>query len=183
MENEALSTSELERSLFKDARAVKVEIEILEEQHQDLVRVCTRNKWSVREGYRVALTTGLGKLRADLLEGESEEQLGLTERLMHLESLYAVMKFNAFHLMKDNQTLELQNAALRNTVSALEGALRRVQDENSGLRIRLGEKPSDSAGPLIEKVPTSLSGIRVPAKQSGARGSILSRLGLAKKSG
>ena len=174
MSSDEFSTSEMQRHFFEDACTVKVEIEVFEDQHQDALRAFRANHWRVEEGYRIALSTGLGKLSADQMEEEDDAEVHMPERLMRLESLYAVMKFNAFHLMRDNQTLEMQTCALRNTISALEGALERAHAETNALRSRLGEPPTKWPSILIEQVP-SLTGIRSAIQEPSRWRAALSR--------
>ena len=159
-----LSTHEMERDFFQGAQPVKVEVELLEETLEEARRVFAANGWTDAEGLRIVMTTGIGKLKSE--QTLSDDTLaspdtvkGLSNRMMQLESLYAVMKYRAFHLMKDNQILEIQNNALRNTIHALEGTMQRLHDENLALKDRLGEETWRPLPGLVSGAPTQLSGL------------------------
>ena len=138
-ERESPSTFELKRRFFQGARTMRVEIDMLEETYQSALATFESNAWTPQEGLQIALTMGLGTMATEQLcdpdsaasEGEDKR---LTDRLSQLESLYAVMKFRVFHLMRDNQVLELQNSAFRNTVLGLESMVERLRRENAHLR-------------------------------------------------
>ena len=150
------STFELEQKFFQGARTVVVEVEILEETYQDALRVFSANSWSPEEGFRIALTTGLGKMKTEQLMDSVESSNGpssITNRLMQLESLYAVMKHRVFHLMRDNQALEFQNSASRNVLSGHQVVIERLREENGQLRARMAELSTGALPGLIGPPP------------------------------
>jgi len=77
----------------------------------------------------------------------------ITNRLMQLESLYAVMKHRVFHLMRDNQALEFQNAASRNVLSGHQVVIERLREENGQLRARLAELSAGTLPGLLGSPP------------------------------
>jgi hypothetical protein len=181
-----LSTHEMEQDFFRGAQPVKVEVELLAETLEKARQVFAANGWDEAEGLRIALATGIGKLNVDqTLPDEdlaSPDTLqGLSDRMMQLESLYAVMKYRAFHLMKDNQILEIQNNALRNTIRALEGTMQRLHDENLELKDRLGEATWRPVPGMVARAPTMLSEVVAAPARQGFLQRICRRLGLRKK--
>ncbi|MEM4725210.1 MAG: hypothetical protein QXP01_09380 [Candidatus Hadarchaeum sp.] len=63
---------------------------------------------------------------------------------MDLESVAAVMKFRAFSFMRDNQVLDMQTGALRNTILGLESMVQQLREENAVLRQELQRlKPTE----------------------------------------
>lgn len=130
--------TELERRFFDRAEVVSLEIQVLKDTYDDILTAIERNGWEHEEGLRVLLTLGLGYAQGQrLLCANDEEKERLIGRLMDLESVAAVMKFRAFGLMRDNRVLEMQTGALRNTISGLEGMVKRLQEENLALRSEL----------------------------------------------
>jgi hypothetical protein len=187
MDEQDLSTEEMERDFFQGAEVVKVEVAVLRETLEEAKRVFAANGWSEEEGLRIALTLGMGmgKLKAEqALSDESLAPLdtpgGLSDRLMQLDSLYAVMKYRAFHLMKDNQTLEIQNAALRNTIHALEGHIQRLNEEIAALKGGRGGGALRRIPGVVEPAPTTLRGIAAGQKPVGLVRRILRRLGVGR---
>lgn len=185
MEDHDLSTNEMERDFFHDAETVKVEIEVMKETMDEARKVFASNGWDEAEGLRIALTTGIGKLMTDQTLSDdalaSPDTLkGLSDRMMQLESLYAVMKFRAFHLMKDNQTLEIQNNALRNTIHAMEGQVQRLQHEIAALKSHGGASKTRLIPGLVERAPTQLSEVTDTPERRGCLYAIRRRLGMEK---
>src|SRR4051794_35053221 len=90
------------------AGSIAVEIEILKESHEEILRVLRENEWDLEEGLRTLLLTGLGYQDAKLRLGQTEEEGGASgsasaaqiERLANdlaaYHSMYSVMKFKAF---------------------------------------------------------------------------------------
>jgi len=129
--------TDLERRLA-GASTTRVSIEVLQETHDDLLEVISRNGWDTEEGLRVLLTMGLGYAQGKrFLEADDEEQQRLARYLAELESVAAVMRFNAYGLLRDNQVLEMGVGANRNHIRGLENLVRRLQEENAQLRARL----------------------------------------------
>lgn len=188
MDVQDLSTEEMERDFFQGAEVVKVEVAVLRETLDEAKRVFAANGWMEEEGLRIALTLGMGKIKAEqTLSDESLAPLdtpgGLSDRLMQLDSLYAVMKYRAFHLMKDNQTLEIQNAALRNTIHALEGHIQRLNEEIAALKGGRGGHALRRIPRVVDPAPTTLRGIATEQKPVGLVRRVLRRLGVGRSDG
>lgn len=185
MDEHDLSTGEMERDFFQGAEVIQVAVSILRETLEEAKPIFAANGWTDEEGLRIALTLGLAKIKTD--QAISDDMLasldtpkGLSDRLMQLDSLYAVMKYRAFHLMKDNQTLEIQNAALRNTIHALEGHIQRLNEEIAALKSGRGGGPMRRIPGVVEPAPTTLSEVPMGQKPAGGLRRILRRLGLGR---
>lgn len=125
---------------FDAAEVVVLEIPVLKETHQEMLAVIEDEGWQQEDGLRTLLTMGLGYVRGELfLHGEDPDRLRLSERLMNLESVAAVMTFRTFGLMKDNQTLDIRMGALRNAVYGLKAVVRRLRAENEALKQEVAE--------------------------------------------
>ncbi|MDH7487938.1 MAG: hypothetical protein QHH80_00300 [Anaerolineae bacterium] len=188
MDEHELSTEEMERDFFRGAEVIQVAISILRETLEEAKQVFAANGWTEEEGLRIALTLGLAKIKTDqVISDDSLASLdtpgGLSDRLMQLDSLYAVMKYRAFHLMKDNQTLEIQNAALRNTIHALEGHIQRLNEEIAALKSGRGGGTARRIPGVVEPAPTTLREVHAAQRPAGLVRRILRRLGLGRSDG
>lgn len=152
-----------------DAWTTLIEIRIHSEMLKEANRLIGENGWEVDEGLRIIFANGLfyllGRRRLEGLDGGqadlAEEVKRLTAELMDMQSKYAVMKFRAFTLQQDNQTLEFQNTGLRGEnrmamsrltkfredEQALTAELSRLRAENERLRQRLGLVEGDATLP------------------------------------
>jgi hypothetical protein len=126
--------TDFERRFFDGAETVNVTIQILKETYDDILAAIECNSWELEEGLRILLTLGLGYTQGKLLlHADGEEQNRLIDRLLNLESVAAVMKFQAFSFMRDNQVLEMRMGALQNTILGLQGLVERLRSENRAL--------------------------------------------------
>lgn len=129
---------DFEHQFFDGAETVDIVIKVLKETYVDILAAIEHNGWEVEEGLRIILTLGLGYTQGQrLLQAGDEERNRLIERLMDLESVAAVMKFRAFSFMRDNQVLDMQMGALRNTILGLEALAQQLREENAALRQEL----------------------------------------------
>jgi regulator of replication initiation timing len=143
---------ETDTDMFADVREQVVQIPILEEIYQDILRLCQENEWEKEEGLRTVLTFGLGYLRgeqvltrlnADEADPAAELQAKV-EELSGYQSMYAVMKFKAFKLWQVARTLEMNVAGLRaeldlcrSTIPHLRERIAQLVKENARLLERL----------------------------------------------
>jgi|YNPNPStandDraft_1061719.scaffolds.fasta_scaffold52098_1 chromosome segregation ATPase len=135
---EALSSAEFEQRFFAEADIVTLEVKILKETYDEIVKVIQRNGWEIEEGLRILLTLGSGYAQGHyLLQADNEQQHRLAERLADLESVAAVMKFRTYTFMRDNQVLEMRSAALQNAVVGLEAVVQRLRSERDALGAEL----------------------------------------------
>jgi len=178
MDRELPSTMEFERRFFEGAEVVSVEIKILKETYEEMVAILERGRWDLDKGFRILLAQGLGYAKGQLLlEADDEERARMAKRLAERESMYAVMKFETFNFMRDNQVLEMREAALRQSNTGLEGVVRRLRAENDALieetrrlredvqvleeRLALLEAPPQPKAPPRSRPPTEPIGGRL----------------------
>ncbi|MBC7232783.1 MAG: hypothetical protein H5T68_06050 [Chloroflexi bacterium] len=128
---------DFEHQFFNGAETVDIVIKVLKETYEDILAAIQRNGWELEEGLRIILTLGLGYTQGQrLLQADNEERNRLIERLMDLESVAAVMKFRAFSCMRDNQVLDMQTGALRNTILGLETLVQQLREEKCSVAAR-----------------------------------------------
>jgi len=106
-----------EEDFFPDTKVEHVELDILNDVWQDLQAEITLNSWTVDEGLRFILATGLAGLRAERqreqvknkpladLEAELDR---LQRQRMQIDGRYAVMKFRTYQFMQDAKTLAIK---------------------------------------------------------------------------
>jgi hypothetical protein len=134
------------------ADSVELQIEVLKESHEQLLKVIEANEWSDDEGLRTVLLTGLGYLNTQLQleqvnrlaaagDPEAAKQMdAMVRELAAYHSMYSVMKFKAFKLYKVNQVLEFNVSGLRATEQMWEGwadRMRRQHAEQQAELLRL----------------------------------------------
>jgi hypothetical protein len=169
------------------AESVTLQIEILKESYDEMVRVMGENEWDSEEGLRTLLLTGLGyqdaRLRLGLIADRnamgdpsgSEHLDRLVNDLAAYHAMYSVMKFKAFKLYKVNQVLDFNVAGLRATERMWEGwadVMRRrqadLQAEIERLRAQLSEfeidtRSADDGSEAAGSARSTSTGITFPA--------------------
>lgn len=159
MTRELPSTIDFERHFFEGAEVVSVEIKILKETYEEIIALLEHSGWDLDKGFRILLAQGLGYAKGQLfLEADDEERARMAKRLAERESMYAVMKFETFNFMRDNQVLEMREAALRQANAGLEGVVRRLRAENEALtediqRLQENVKTLEERLALLEDPP------------------------------
>lgn len=161
---------------FDVAAPVTLQIEILRESYDEIMRVILDNEWEREEGLRIVLLSGLGYLdakqrlgRIDKAEADGDPQGGrhvdrLVNDLASYHQQYSVMKFKAFKLYKVNQVLEFNISGLRETERMWEAWAARMRRQHSELQtevIRLrslmSEFKLDWDAPLSREVEAGLA--------------------------
>ena len=164
---------------FDVATAVTLQIDVLRETYDEIMRVILDNEWEREEGLRIVLLSGLGYLDAkERLEHLSPSSVaGDVESARHLDTLvndlasyhqqYSVMKFKAFKLYKVNQVLEFNISGLRETERMWEAWAARMRKQHSELQtevIRLRSLMSefrlDWDAPLSREVEVGLAPVQ-----------------------
>lgn len=133
--------------LFDGARRRRIEIELLEETYQQALELIRANRWDVEEGLLIIFANGLAYLTGERRWHEvasragavDEELKRVMEELIHLQSMYSVMKFRAFVLQQDNEALAFQNTGYREENQALVRRLERFRADEERLRMKLRE--------------------------------------------
>lgn len=98
------------------ARVATVEVKLMQETLDEMNVILARNGWEPEKGLRILLCQGLGYAKGLLaLHSSDKERETLALRLARNESMYAVMKYDVFHVTRDNQTLGMRDAALSNS--------------------------------------------------------------------
>lgn len=104
----------------------RLEIDILEDDYEAMLRLFAERGLTVDEGVRLALFTGLAELRRQ--GDDSGDEASLTKQLNRLEGAYVGMKHKAYLLALDNERMELARngwevelQALRRMIAQLRG--------------------------------------------------------------
>jgi hypothetical protein len=151
---------EMYAGLFKGMATDTVRVPLSKEVLDQARTLAQENGWSEEEAFQIIFANGLfyllGRRRRVGLDGHdadlAAEVKRLTTELIDMQGKYAVMKFRAFTLQQDNQTLEFQNTGLRlengmamsrldkfrEDEELLRAQLRLLQEDNERLRERLG---------------------------------------------
>jgi hypothetical protein len=164
-------SADFERRFFAGAEQVVVSIEVLVEMYDEMLAVIAQSGLQTEEGLRILLAQGLGYAKGQLLlQADDEARARMAARLAEVESMYAVMKRQTFCFMRDNQVLEMQNAAFKNANLGLSGVVQRLRSENEALtdEVRLlrgeveaareakGERGETKAGGASAKRPKGI---------------------------
>jgi hypothetical protein len=111
--------------VFDEASLVTLQIEVLRESYDEILRVLEANEWGMDEGLTTMLLSGLGlqkglvhlsEVNGMAARGDahaSQRVDDIVQELAAYHSMYSVMKFKAFKLYKLNQVLEFNNSGLR----------------------------------------------------------------------
>lgn len=158
-----------EERFFCEGATVTLHVDVLQEMHDALSALARSQGVVLEEATRAVLARGLSCGHADdYLDATDEEQARIVQQLLELESNLAVMRYNTFAFMRDNQTLEMQNAALKNANEGLKAAVDRLHAEEEGLLARIRALQAE-----LDAVTSRTSGHR----RAGRWSEILERLG------
>jgi hypothetical protein len=135
--------------VLDEADSVTLQIVLLKENYEELLKVVADNEWEEDEGFRTVLLSGLGYLstKAKLDEvnrlaanGDAEAAKKvdvMVKELAAYHSMYSVMKFKAFKLYKVNQVLEFNVSGLRATERMWEGWANRMRRQHAAQQAEL----------------------------------------------
>jgi len=177
---------EMYAGLFKDTSLTDVPVQILEEELEKARHLIEANQWDQREGLQIIFSNGLYYLlgEAQLREAPSDdgalaqEVKRLTGELMDMQSKYAVMKFRAFSLNQEKQTLGFNVVGLetenrwsgerlkkfREDEELLRAEIGRLRRENQRLQQRLSVLEGTAPAPQAKRGNRLLGRLRRPRK-------------------
>jgi len=135
--------------MFEEASQVTLNVELLKENYDELLRIIEANEWSLDEGLTTVLLAGLGMqkglmhlsevngmaARGDAHAGKRIDDV--VQELAAYHSMYSVMKFKAFKLYKMNQALEFNNSGLRAQEEMWQEWADRMRQERESLNAEL----------------------------------------------
>jgi len=122
--------------ILERTRTREITVSILEETYQQGEELIQENGWG-DEGWRIILAHGIGSLRSRDRFMAMEDRARLIHQLAELESMYAVMKFRAYMLTKDNQTLTFNVNGLRAQVDTSSIVLESQRREIAALKAEI----------------------------------------------
>ena len=166
-------SKDFQERFFRDSAVVTLQIDVLQETYDELCAAARRQGVELPEAARTALARGLACVRADdYLRASDEEQARIVRQLLDLESNLAVMRYSTFDFMRDNQTLEMQNAALKNANEGLKAAVDRLHEQEEELLDQIRALQAE-----LEAVSREPSGNRSDERPAGRYRGFLERLG------
>jgi len=141
---------------------VHVEVEMLDDERDRALELVRRNAWSVPEGLHSIFSRGLvafqhvaksqeheGKRLIDMKTPEEREQF-LLARLNDLESTYAVMKFTAYTVLRDNESLKMNVTGLSAEYQALSSTNAYLRGREDQLKARIAELEARERPPVAD---------------------------------
>jgi hypothetical protein len=133
-QNVKLIGADFAADFFADARTIDIKLTLLEDLWQDLQTLCAENGWSVEEGLRIVLGSGLAYLRRRSDEGSLEAK----HAYLDLSAQYTVMKFRTFQFMQAAQVLDMK-------LNVAQGELAQLRAINERLRAEVNQRNQTSA--------------------------------------
>ncbi|GIW09094.1 MAG: hypothetical protein KatS3mg061_0151 [Dehalococcoidia bacterium] len=154
----------------------RVELHLLEETYQAAQELIAAEHWSEEAGLLTIFAAGLAFLRgerelAQLSQGEPAlraEVNRLLQRLVACEGQYAVMKFRAFSLKRDNRVLEMHEAGLRGENELSRVRLEQFRRQESQLRAELARLQAENER-LRRAQPLASASPQQPTREGGVR--------------
>jgi hypothetical protein len=139
---------EQERKRLQEGVSVAtVQLEILEETYRSAMSLAESNGWSEAETLRVVFANGLAFLtgeaavskiqRSDLPQEVLEDLNRTVRQLLEESSRYASLKFKAYRMSQDNQTLSMREAGLRGELELAKHRLTLFRQDENTLKQRL----------------------------------------------
>jgi len=162
-------SEDFEHRFFEGAEQVKVEVTLMRETWDDLLKMMEENGWKQNEGLIILLTTGMAFLRAERALSVSQGTAGLSgdeikkllDRLTVVEARYASIKNFAFDVMRDHRTLELRAAPMERENLALHNLVWPLRRENDALKAEVQRLKQE----LQARAPVT-DGAALPAPRS-----------------
>jgi hypothetical protein len=174
--DEATTLAARAPNLGESAGFRRVELHLLEETYQAAQELIAAEHWSEEAGLLTIFAAGLAFLRgerklAQLSQGEPAlraEVNRLLQRLVACEGQYAVMKFRAFSLERDNRVLEMHEAGLRGENELSRVRLEQFRRQESQLRAELARLQAENER-LRRAQPLASASPQQPTREGGVR--------------
>ena len=139
---------EHERKRLQEGVSVRtVQLDILEETYQSAMSLAEGNGWSEAEALRIVFANGLAFLaaeaslskvqRSDVPQEALEDMNRVVRQLLEESSRYASLKFKAYRMSQDNQTLSMREAGLRGELELAKHRLTLFRQDEEVLKQRL----------------------------------------------
>jgi len=136
---------EMYADLFKGMKSDAVQMSLSKEVLDQARKLAEENGWSEEDASQIIFANGLfyllGQRCLAELDGHdadlAAEVKRVTRELIDMQGKYAVMKFRAFTLQQDNQTLEFQNTGLRAENGMAMSRLDKFREDEELLRAQL----------------------------------------------
>lgn len=152
--NEEMTEWEAEVARIKDVEATTLEIGLTQEVKDQADRLIAEEGWG-DDGYLRVFATGVAFLRGerqvsrlsgDALDAATKEDAErAVKQLMEESSRFAVLRFKAYRMAEDNQTLAMHETAWRADAEMLQQRVKRFRDEEEALRARIRELEAENA--------------------------------------
>lgn len=167
---------EMYAGLFSGMEADSVQVSMSKDVLDRARMLAEENAWSEDEAAQIIFANGLfyllGQRCLHSPNGDNrdlaEEVRRLTAELMDMQSKYAVMKFRAFSLQQDNQTLEFQNTGLRAENGMAMSRLDKFRKDEETLRAQIRLLQQDNER-LRERLAILEGSTEVPSRRSLVR--------------
>lgn len=148
------SSDDVLTRLFHGTATHEIPIDILEETYAEAQRLCAENGWNEAEGMRIIFANGLSYLMREqdlsrLNQGTAnlvDEINRLTKLLNEAQSMYSVMKYQAFVLGRNCQILEMNVTGLRVDHEGMRQRLIRSRSDEDRLRAEVAALRAELAG-------------------------------------
>jgi hypothetical protein len=135
------------KSLQEGVSARAVQLEVLEEAYQSAMSLAEANGWSEADALRIVFANGLAFLiaeaslskiqRSDVPEEVLEDLNRVVRQLLEESSRYASLKFKAYRMSQDNQTLSMREAGLRGELELAKHRLMLFRRDEETLKQRV----------------------------------------------
>jgi len=130
-----------------EEECVTLQIKLLSTTYLSIKQLAEEQGWDEEKSLRFLIDKGLADFQTERLLGtESNDEKTLLRRLADCEGRYSAMKFRAFSLERDNQTLQFKVAGLEGSVEMwkswseqVKQRLFELSQENQSLRDQLSQ--------------------------------------------
>jgi hypothetical protein len=147
---------EQERERLQEGVSARaVQLELLEETYQAALSLAEDNGWSETDALRAIFVNGLAFLageaslsriqRSDLPQDALEDLNRVVRQLLEESSRYASLKFKAYRMSQDNETLSMRESGLRGELELAKHRLTLFRQDEEILKQRLSALEAENA--------------------------------------